>query len=336
MLGDLHLGPGAQPGRRQQCHQRRRRAEHDRGLDDADGIADIMFGDLGQPDRDRRIQHDRRHRRHPQRDAMRHRQPALAAPHAERQHERHRGHDETAQRHRPRQGRAEAIAQRRDDQIGPPHARDGHGERTGRASTPVAAGYRHLMHQHQPDDRRQHARDQPHRDERGAHVGAQRDRFDHRQHRRQHGDRRGHGIDREQWHAAGSRGPHHRRQQREPDEIAQRFGQPRGHVARADPGDGQRPERGDPAGERQRPARPGRGRMPQPGDGQPAERQCRQRMAPEDQRRHDLSARPSARAPRAASGAGSAGRGTANSSWHNTDRIPACGGRPRSTRHKDS
>ena len=336
MLGDLHLGPGAQPGRRQQGHQRGGRAEHDRGLRHARRIARVPAGDLRREQCRADIGGDRGRDEQPHRDVVRQRQAAPVG--LQRHGDEHGGGGQgKAADHHHRGRRAPAPVCRRDQQVEPPDGGDRRCDQHDPPAFPLAPHEGELVDEDQPADRRQHARDQSQVGERRQRRRRERQRFQQRAPDRQRADRRGRRVERIHRRHAGAGPPDQYQHRREPDEVAQRLYDARDEVGFADPRHRQRPQRrhrqrrdqhATVQADRRRPTRPG-------------ERQCRktkrgERMPPEDQHHHDASARPTATGSRATSATGSAGRGTANSSWHNRGRIRACGAHPRSTRHRDS
>ena len=329
VLGELHPRPGAQPGGGGERQQRGGAAEHHRGLGDAPVDAERRARLLGDERERGGVGEHREDADAADDDGTRQRGRVVMAVLDRRgDEERDPGEHGAAQRRDRlrRGGREEGDDE--EQELRPPQG----GERDEEQPRGTARGEDELVDEEQPSHRAEHAERVPGLGERGALRGLG------------GGDDAGGGEHDREREVERRRLPRDAERTRdadrddEPGEVADDADDARRDVQPAEPRDAQRPEGGQPQRRRYRAARPPRRRVAPRRQRERAEQQRRERMRPEDERsRHAaLTARRPARARRAASAAGSGGRGRANSSWRSRGRIQACGAHPRSTRHRGS
>ena len=342
MLGDLDLGPGAQPRRRHQRQHGRGRTEHDRGLRHPRIGPAIAGGDTGRERGDAGIQDQRHCRQRAHRDRSRQGQrPVAAAVHADDEQDGHAGHRRTAPDDRGRDPARLEIDRARDDQVDAPHRRQGEHDQP-QAAARRGCGLVDMVDQHQRADRPHHPEYGARRSHRRERLAVQADPLDDRQQRRGAGQRHHHEIHCADRGVAGPVAADQREHENQPRDIPRAGGDPGDHIGRIDPGNTERPQARRPERDQECRMWPMPAGAPDLRKGQCTEQQGRKCMAPQDQcRNHGRSvpgiiARRPATAPREESAIGSAGRETVSSSWRNTGRIRACDGNPRSTRHRDS
>ena len=282
MLGQLDLDPGPKPRRRQQGEDRGGGAENEGGLLDSGVIAAHARDDARRHHHRQQVERDRGERHRLVGDGARHLQlPVAIAMHRQREQRRQAGERQPARGDHARRPAIAEIGGRIKREIHSPQQRQRHHRQANAAARAGADRGVKVMDEHQRADGDHHP-EHPGRGEQ-----ARRRRSAGRQGDVQRGagddDRRDDAVDqpdagRLRAVAAAPREGEHEAQ---PGEIPEALGDPRRNVARVDPGDRQRRQRGEAQRDDERGTRQ-RGTLPaQLGQRDRCEQQRGQRMSPQ-------------------------------------------------------